>query len=52
MNVAVYFAQIVKIFARMMANFSAWGLWPHALHPRAARLWARVSMTNAQGGRA
>ena len=38
-NVAVYFAQMLKIFARIMANFSALGMWPHPLHPHAVCLW-------------
>jgi len=41
-NVAVYFAQILKIFARIMANFSALGMRPHPLHPHAVRLWIRL----------
>jgi len=31
--VAVYFAQILKIFAQIMANFSALRMQPHPLHP-------------------
>jgi len=37
MNVAVDFAQILKIFARIMANFSAMGMRPH---PHAVRVHA------------
>ena len=37
-NVAVYFAQILKMFARIMANFSALGMRPQPLHPNAVRL--------------
>jgi len=37
-NVAVYFAQILKIFARIMANFSVLGMRPHPLHLHAVRL--------------
>jgi len=37
-NVAVYFAQILKIFAQIMANLSALGMRPHPLHPHAVRL--------------
>jgi len=37
-NTAVYFAQILKIFARIMANFSALGMRPHPVHPHAVRL--------------
>jgi len=38
MNVAAHFAQMLKIFARTMANFSALGMQPH---PHAVRLWER-----------
>jgi len=41
-NVAAYFAQMLKIFAQIMANFSALGMRPHPLHPHAVRLWARM----------
>ena len=44
-NVAVYFAQIFKIFARIMANFSALGMRPHPLHPHAVRLCSEVITT-------
>jgi len=37
-NVAVCFALILKIFAQIMANFSALGMRPHPLHPHAVRL--------------
>ena len=37
MNVAVYFAQILKIFAQIMANFSALGVRPHTPHPHSVR---------------
>ena len=33
-NAAVYFAQILKIFAQIMVNFSALGMRPHPLHRR------------------
>jgi len=42
-NVAVYYAQMLKIFARIMANFSALGMRPHPLHPYAVRLCVRPS---------
>jgi len=50
-NVALYFAQILKIFVRIMASFSALGMRRHPLHPHAIRLclplfrrpWARTS---------
>jgi len=35
---AVYFAQILKNFARIMANFSGLGMRPYPLHPHAVRL--------------
>ena len=38
-NVAIYFAQIFKIFSRIMGNFSALWMRPHLLHPHAVRLW-------------
>jgi len=41
--IAVYFAQILKIFAQIMANFSALGMRPHSLHPHAVRLWFGVT---------
>ena len=41
MNVAAYFAQILKIFAQIMANFSALGMRPHPLHPHAVRLCSK-----------
>ena len=31
----------LKIFARIMSNFSALGMWPHPLHPHAVRLWVK-----------
>ena len=37
-NVAVYFAQLLRIFAQIMANFSALGMRPHSLHPHAVCL--------------
>jgi len=37
-NVTILLAQILKIFARIMANFSALGMQPHPLHPHAVRL--------------
>jgi len=37
-NVGVYFSQILKIFAQIMANFSAFGMRPHPQHPYAVRL--------------
>jgi len=44
-NVAVYFAQIFKIFARIKANFSALGMRPHPLRPHAVRLFSEVITT-------
>jgi len=38
-NVAAYFAHILKVFAQIMANFSALRMRPHPLHPHAIRLW-------------
>jgi len=32
-NVAVNFAQMLKIFAQILANFPAFGMQPHHLHP-------------------
>ena len=43
MNVAVYFAQIFKNFAQIMANFSALGMRLHSLHPHAVRLCPQAS---------
>jgi len=40
-NVAAGFAQMLKIFAQIMANFSALGMQPHPLHPHAVHLCAR-----------
>jgi len=37
-NAAIYFAQMLKIFARKMANFSALGMRPHPLHCHTIRL--------------
>ena len=31
---------MLKIFARIMANFSVLGMRPHPLHPHAVRLWS------------
>jgi len=39
MKVAVYVAQILKIFAQIMANFLALGMRPYPLHPHTVRLW-------------
>jgi len=44
-NVAVYFAQMLKIFARTMANFSALGMRPHPLHPHAVCLSCLVKVS-------
>ena len=62
MNVAVYFAQILKIFAQIMANFSALGMRLHPLHPHAVRLclpvlsllcaWTRHLKTRTQRSQA
>jgi len=41
-NVAVYFAQILKFFARIIANFSALGMRTHPLHTHAVRIWFQV----------
>jgi len=40
-NAAANFAQILKIFAQIMANFSALGMQPHPLLPHAVRLWLK-----------
>jgi len=37
-KVAAHFAQMLKIFARIMANFSALRMRPHPLHPHVVRL--------------
>jgi len=37
-NVAAHFAQMLKIFAQIMANFSALGMWRYPLHPHAVHL--------------
>ena len=49
-NVAVYFAQILKIFARIMANFSALGMRPHPLLPHAVRLYSWYLCTGPYTG--
>jgi len=41
-KIAVHFAQILKIFAQIIANFSALGMRPHPLHPLARRLWSAL----------
>jgi len=38
-NVAVYFAKIMKMFAQIMTNFSMLGMRLHPQHPHAVRLW-------------
>jgi len=45
-NVAVYFAQILKIFAKTMVNFSALVMRPH---PHAVRLRGAQCKTWARG---
>jgi len=49
-NVAVYFVQILKIFAQVMVNLSALGMRPHPLHPHPVHLWLTVVYTISSCG--
>jgi len=40
-NEAFQFAQILKFFSRIIANFQALGMRPHPLHSHAVRLWTK-----------
>ena len=48
-NVAAYVAQMLKIFARIMANFSALVMRQHPLHHHAVRLWPKETASSRYG---